>query len=208
MAKSKCKWCENRIETDEGIKTPVGFFCDIEHAFKYGSENKDKGRKKLIAKRNSDKKQKEKKEVARTRQRKKELMTRTEWYNKYQKLVNQYITKVRDVNEGCCTCGSTSQNIKYDAGHFFTRASRPDIRFELTNIHKQCSIKCNAHGSGMRKEYAEFIVKKYGKEHLEWLECEANHKALKEQYPHWSDIEKDIDRYRGLLREGGVNPCA
>lgn len=206
MAKSKCKWCENRIETEEGIKTPVGFFCDVEHAFKFGSANKDKGRKKLIAKRNSDKKQKEKKEVARTRHRKKELMTRTEWYSKLQKLVNQYITKVRDANEKCCTCCKATLTSAFDAGHFLTRGARPDIRFELTNIHKQC-VSCNQYNCGRPKEYAEFIVKKYGRKHLEWLECEANHKSLKEQYPHWTDIEKEIAGYRGLLRESGVNPC-
>lgn len=207
MAKSKCKWCENRMETDEGIKTPVGFFCDIEHAFKFGSANKDKGRKKLIAKRNLDKKQKEKKEAARTRQRKKELMTRTEWYNKLQKLVNQYITKVRDANGKCCTCCKAALTSSFDAGHFLTRAARPDIRFELTNIHKQC-VSCNQYNGGRPKEYAEFIVKKYGKDHLEWLECEANHKSLKEKFPHWSDIEKEIFRYRKTLRENNVNPIA
>lgn len=207
MAKSKCKHCESRMETSEGIKTPAGFFCNIEHAFKYGSENKDKGRKKLIAKRKQEANAKVKVKKKETAQRKKELITKTQWLNKLQSLANQYITKVRDVNEPCCTCGTTNPNIKYDAGHFFTRASRPDIRFEPTNIHKQCSIKCNVHGSGMRKEYAEFIVKKYGHDHLEWLECEANHKSLKEQYPHWTDIEKEIVRYRKLLRSKNITPC-
>jgi hypothetical protein len=130
-------------------------------------------------------------------------MTRTEWYDKLQTLVNQYV-KYRDRNEPCCTCGTTNPNIKYDAGHFFTRAARPDIRFELTNNHRQCSVKCNQHGSGMRAEYTQFIINKYGADHLEWLETEGT--PLKEQFPSWEDIEKEIIRYRKLLRSYGIRP--
>lgn len=207
MAKSKCKHCFERVDTSSGIKTPLGFFCDYDHATKYGITHKEEGRKKLIARRNSDKKQADKKEVAHTKQRKKEIMTRTEWFNKKQKLVNQYITKVRDVEELCCTCPNSTLSSAFDAGHFLTRGARSDVRFELTNIHKQC-VSCNQYNGGRPKEYAIFIEKKYGKEHLEWLECEVNHKSLKEQFPHWSDIEKEIVRYRKLLRDNGVNPCA
>ena len=208
MAKSKCKWCEERLETAEGIKTPLGFFCNHDHAIKYGLENKEKGRKKLIAKRKQEKQVKAKVEREKTTQRKKELLTRTQWFNKLQSLVNQYVTKVRDVGKPCCTCGTTNPNIKYDAGHFFTRAARPDIRFELKNLNIQCSVQCNQHGSGMRKEYAEFIANKYGKECLDWLTDESQHKPLKEQFPHWPDIEKEILRYRKLLRDNGIKPIA
>lgn len=208
MAKSKCKWCEGRLETANGIKTPLGFFCNYDHAMKYGLDNKEKGRKKLIAKRKQEKQVKAKAEREKTTQRKKELKTRKQWLDQLQKLVNQYVTKVRDVNEPCCTCGTTNPNIKYDAGHFFTRAARPDIRFEITQIHLQCSVQCNQYGSGMRKEYAEFIINKYGQEHLDWLTDESQHKSLKEQFPHWSDIEKEILRYRKLLRDNGIKPIA
>lgn len=208
MAKSKCKHCGERKETSEGVKTNTSFFCSVDHAYRFGIENKEKGRKKLVAKRKQEKQAKAKVEREKTAQRKKELLTRTQWFNKLQSLVNQHVTKVRDVNKPCCTCGTTNPNIKYDAGHFFTRAARPDIRFELTNLAVQCSVKCNQHGSGMRKEYAEFIVNTYGQEHFDWLADESQHKSLKEQFPHWSDIEKEILRYRKLLRDNGVKPIA
>jgi hypothetical protein len=131
-------------------------------------------------------------------------MTRSQWYNKLQRLVNQYVTKVRDVGKPCCTCGTTKHGIKYDAGHFYTRASRGDIRFELTNIHLQCSVRCNQHGSGMRNEYEKFIIEKYGQDHLDWLTLEKD--SLKVQFPNWQDIEAEIVRYRKLLREHGITP--
>ncbi|WP_428615777.1 recombination protein NinG [Pseudoalteromonas sp.] len=208
MAKSKCKHCQDRKETREGVKTNVGFFCDYDHAAKYALNHAEKGRKKLIAERKRESNAKAKVKRKETAQRKKELRSRSDWLDTLQKLVNQYVTKVRDVNKPCCTCGTANPNIKYDAGHFFTRAARPDIRFELTNLHRQCSVNCNQYGSGMRKEYAEFIVNTYGQEHLDWLTDESQHKSLKEQFPHWSDIEKEIMRYRKLLRDNGIKPIA
>ena len=206
MAKSKCKFCHARKETSEGRKTPVGFFCDIDHAMQYGKLNQDTGRKKLMSVRKKESEEHEKKERKRIKSKLKELKPRKYWLDMLQKLVNQYITKVRDLNKPCCTCGTSSPDIKYDAGHFFTRAARRDLRFELTNIHIQCSVQCNQHGSGMRKEYTDFIISKYGQEHLDWLTDRSKHKDLKEQFPNWQDIEKEIIRYRKLLRDNGVSP--
>lgn len=197
--KRRCTFCKEYRPAGDGIKLPAGFFCDMNHAIKYASA------KQLKAKNNKIK-IKEKAERKQTKQRKKELMTRSQWYNKLQRLVNQYVTKVRDVGNPCCTCGSTKPNIKYDAGHFFTRASRPDIRFELTNIHLQCSVRCNQHGSGMRNEYEKFIIEKYGRDHLDWLALKKP--LLKVQFPNWQDIEAEIIRYRKLLRENGITPNA
>jgi hypothetical protein len=132
----------------------------------------------------------------------KELRRRAKWYSNLEILVNQYV-RYRDRNEPCCTCGTT-RPIKYDAGHFHTKAARPDIRFELTNIHKQCSVNCNQHGSGMRAEYTDFITAKYGVDHLAWLN--SPHKTLKEVFPTWHDIEDEIIRYRKILRECGIKP--
>tara|TARA_R110002126_G_C10262775_1_gene483221 strand:+ start:211 stop:714 length:504 start_codon:yes stop_codon:yes gene_type:complete len=139
---------------------------------------------------------------AQTTASKKEIRTRTDWFKILQKVVNQWV-KYRDQNKPCCTCGTTN-DIKYDAGHFYTVAARPDIRFELTNIHRQCSMKCNQRGSGMRAEYKVFIVEKYGEDHLDWLESEKA--GLKTQFPHWSDIEEEISKYRAMLRTVGITP--
>jgi len=139
-----------------------------------------------------------------TRQKKKELMTRTEWYARYQTLVNQYVVHVRDVGKPCCTCGTENPNIKYDCGHCFTVAARPDIRFDLFNMHKQCSVQCNQHGSGMRHEYKLFIVETYGP--LELMRLERVGLPLKIQFSHWEDIESEITRYRAILRDNGIKP--
>jgi len=50
-------------------------------------------------------------------QRKKELMTRSQWFTKLKTVVHKWIVHVRDKDKGCYTCGKTDQSVKYDAGH-------------------------------------------------------------------------------------------
>ena len=180
--KKRCKVCGDVFQPERPLTPCCSIKCAIE-----------------LTRRQNDQKQKKVKTVKR-----KELMTRSQWYSKLQILVNQYV-RWRDRDQPCCTCGTTNQHIKYDAGHFHTTGARPELRFELTNIHKQCSQKCNVYGSGMRKEYQTFIIDKYGMDHFEWLESN-DHKSLKEQFPTWQDIEDEMKRYRQLLRDVGIKP--
>lgn len=205
VAKLKCKFCSEYQEREKVVKTPYGNFCSKGHALTFVDEKLERDKQKKLNKLKRDKESKEKAVRADDRQRKKELMTRSQWYDKLQKLVNQWV-KFRDKDQPCCTCGTANPNIKYDAGHFIPQKGYDPRRFELTNVHKQCSMQCNQHGSGKRAEYREFIKEKYGKDHLYWLESEAKHKPLKEQFPHWSDIENEMIRYRKLLRENGIKP--
>ena len=202
MAKLKCKQCGKW--SGDFIKTNIAVFCDVDCAYKFARAKQEKSQAKLISKLKSNRVKRDKAERKETKQRKKELMTRSQWYDRLQRLVNQYVRLVRDVNAPCCTCGTTNPNIKYDAGHFFTRASRPDIRFDLSNLHKQCSVRCNQHGSGMRNEYEKFIIERYGQVELDRLVLIG--KPLKERFPNWQDIEAEIIRYRKLLRENGITP--
>ena len=159
-----------------------------------------------VALTNTDRKKKERKELTAARRETKEklkaLMTRTKWYAKLQVVVNQWVL-YRDRNDPCCTCGTTN-DVKFDAGHFHTRKARPDIRFELTNIAKQCSVRCNVHGSGMRNEMEKFIAGKYGADHIDFLN--RIQPSLKDQFPNWQDVEAEIKRYREMLRDVGVRP--
>ena len=202
MNKRKCKQCSTW--TEDFIKTNVAVFCDVDCAYKFARTKQEKEQARLIAKLKQSQVKAGKADRKATRERKKELMSRAQWYDKLQTLVNQYVRLVRDVGQPCCTCGTDNPNIKYDAGHFFTRAARSDIRFELTNIHKQCSVRCNQHGSGMRNEHEKFIIDKYGQDHLDWLT--ARNDDLKTQFPNWQDIEAEIIRYRKLLRDNGITP--
>jgi hypothetical protein len=185
VKKKKCKFCGGKYMPSTTTQKACGLVCAIALA-----EKQRVGEQKAA-------------KVATKKEKTRELRTRREWYAMLQVLVNQYV-RWRDRDEGCCTCGTLNPNIKYDAGHFHTTAARPDIRFELTQIHKQCSQKCNVWGSGKRNEYEKFIIEKYGQDHVEWLE--QIKPSLKEIFPNWQDIEIEIKRYRELLRSVGVKP--
>jgi len=193
MSKRKCKNCGESKLRESMFILGLSAYCSKESAIQWAIENQSKGRNKI-----------QRVERIESKQKKKELMTRTQWFNKLQKLVNQYVTKVRDAGKPCCTCGTTNPNIKYDAGHCFTRKARPDIMLDLKNIHIQCSVNCNQHGSGMRVEYFKFIVDTYGQSELDRLEMQGG--GLKAQFPNWQDIELEILRYRILLRDNNITP--
>ena len=194
--KLKCRYCGKYSDRTTGIKVNLGFYCSYAHATSDGI-------RKASITRNKEAK-------ASLRVRKKSLVTRPKWFAKLQKVKNQYIVHVRDKELGCFTCGTTSKSIKYDCGHYIHAGSGGGDRrrFIDMNLHKQCSVQCNQHGGGMPEIYAQRIGYVYGYEQLEWLKCEANHPTLKELYPHWSDIENEIIRYRKLLRDNGLKPNA
>jgi len=192
----RCKWCGEYWPVDRGIKTPAGWFCCHDHAIEFARDKAKKDREKAAEK-------KRKAERVVLTQRKKEL-NRAKHLDTLQRLVNQYVVHIRDKDAPCCTCGTTSQSIKYDAGHFRSRGACPELRFELTNIAKQCSVNCNVMKSGSRLEFSAFIRNKYGQEHLDWLN--GKHKTLKEQLPDAKAIDAEIARYREIIRSNGLKP--
>ena len=192
-SKRKCKKCGDHVREYVVINNMA--FCTFEAAVEYASANKAKGAK-------IKQKEQKKKDVIR----KKELMTRTEWYTKLKTYIHRYIVHVRDKDKGCYTCGKTSTGVKYDAGHrhHAGRGGGDRRRFIPENIHKQCSVNCNQHGSGMPVEYDKALNKEYGEGFAEHLSCVANYPTLKELFPTHYDIELEIKRYKKLLKEGDI----
>lgn len=207
--RKKCKRCGEYHEAESGVQLPAGFFCSKEHAIEHGLEASRKRAERLRAKavraQAVEAKNAAKRDRERTARRKKEL-NRSHHLDQLQKLVNQWVVHVRDKDKPCCTCGTTNPFIKYDAGHYRSRGACPEARFMLTNIHRQCSVRCNVHGSGMRSEYIDFIRSEYGQEHLDWLD--GPHQSLKELLPDADAIDAEMARYRKMLRDAGLKPSA
>lgn len=202
MGKVKCRHCGKYGKKEDMLGVPLGYFCNMEHMIAYTQDKQIKARAKK--KRQAEKKREFNKDI---KQRKEKLMTRGQWYQKLQKLVNQYVLKIRDAGKPCCTCGNTNPNTKMNAGHYHavSRGGADRRRFNLLNIHAQCEY-CNTYRNGAPKEYAEFILKKYGKETLDKLDDESAWPTLKEKFPTIDDIKAEIDRYRAIIREHGLKP--
>ena len=191
-SKRKAKCCGKRVR--DYIVVNNSAFCSYESASKWAYDNKSIGKEIKF-------KEQKKKDIVR----KKELKSRGDWYKELQTFVNYYVKHVKENNGPCVTCGTHNPNIKYDAGHYIAVGHNSNLRFELTNIHIQCSVKCNQFGRGMPVEYGEFIKQRYSESHYHWLNtsylCHKPHPSLKDQFPIWQDIEIEIKRYRKLIKE-------
>lgn len=191
----ECKWCKKYSE--EFITVPAGTFCGMDHAIEFANDSTTKKQKRLAAKKHKDDRKIHKADKDRVKK-------ISKWYDQLQTLVNQCVVHVRDKGKACCTCGTTNP-IKYDAGHWQTRGARSELRFNLYNIHKQCNQKCNVYASGAKQEHEEYISSTYGNHVVDWLKSR-HHPSLKEVFPHYSDVKKEMARYRKILRDNGLRP--
>ena len=91
-----------------------------------------------------------------------------------QRVVNKYI-RDRDRNGDkfkCISCGNI-RDVRYmDAGHFYPIKGYDGIRFDLDNIHGECS-RCNRFDDAHLIGYQINLEKKIGKKRLKQLHNKA-----------------------------------
>ncbi len=88
-------------------------------------------------------------------------------------------------------------NIKYDAGHYFSRKGYSGVRFDEDNIHKQCSNYCNNNLSGNFSEYTVQLPKRIGEERFKAL-VDRRHIELKLTIP---ELKEKIIYYKSKVLE-------
>lgn len=152
-------------------------------------------------------KQSEKAARRRNREAKQKLKTRRDWEKEAQREFNKFIRE-RDKDEPCICCGKDAPGEdwkpggRWDAGHFLSVGSHPELRFEELNCHKQLK-SCNA-GAGrftrknrtVSQQYRERLIAKIGEKNVEWLEGphDAKHYTI-------DDLKAIRDEYRMKTRE-------
>lgn len=127
------------------------------------------------------------------REAKEKIKSRGDHLKEAQSAFNEWV-RLRDASQPCISCGRYHSG-KYDAGHYRTVGGNPALRFEPLNCHKQC-VPCNQHKSGNVIEYRINLVKRIGKDKVEWLEGphEPKHYSI-------DQIKTIKARYRALVRE-------
>jgi len=136
---------------------------------------------------------------------KERVKTRGEWLKEAQAAFNKYI-RLRDRDEPCISCGGTTNDkdlltgSRWDAGHYRSVGSAPELRFEELNCFKQC-VKCNRNLSGNSVNYRVRLIKRIGLGKVEWVESKHHAKkytiedikAIKAKYTKLSrDLEKSL----------------
>ena len=129
-------------------------FCDMNCAITYGIE--------------ASKKLRAKKERVNLKARKEAVKPMSKWLSDLQVLVNKYV-RLRDINDGCISCDKDKHwSGQWHAGHYFSRGHSSSLRFNLNNIHRQCSA-CNNHLSGNIGEYTPRLIEKIGQSKIDYL---------------------------------------
>lgn len=95
------------------------------------------------------------------------LKTRAQLIKEAQAAVNAYV-RARDAHLPCVSCGRDHRG-QWHAGHYRSTGSRPDLRFDLANIHKQCA-PCNSHLSGNLIPYRAELIRRIGQAEVDRLE--------------------------------------
>ena len=90
---------------------------------------------------------------------KENLKTHKDYLKELQTVFNTFI-RVRDKDKGCISCGKPLIK-KYDAGHFYSVGSSPELRFNENNVHGQC-VYCNQHLHANIHAYTERLPLRIG----------------------------------------------
>lgn len=175
--------------------------CSPQCGWKYLQTEQGIKDTKRIVKRNAEEQAKAQRQKDRAR--KQALKTRGEWIKDLQTAFNRFI-RLRDQlnNEPCISCGRYDHEIedkwrggKWDAGHYKSVGSAPELRFNEDNVHRQCK-HCNNYLSGNHVEYRQFLVLRIGLERVEKLE--GPHPPLKLSIDQIKELTKE---YRARNRE-------
>ena len=128
---------------------------------------------------------------------KEKLKSRTDHLNELQVIFNKYI-RLRDKDKPCISCDRPLIG-KYDAGHFMSCGSHPNLRFMETNVHGQC-VHCNQHKHGNIFEYSLRLPKRIGEYEYNGLLAEKD-KPLKLTLPEIIELK---NYYKAKINGGCV----
>ena len=186
----KPKTCRNATCSIKFVPQRLGqAVCSPACALATKDVNQQKARKSLA--------QVERREI---KVRKEKLKSRADHLREAQAAVNEFI-RLRDAHLPCISCDSIPNDYdlftgsRWDAGHYRSVGSCPELRFEPLNIHRQC-VRCNRNLSGNAVEYRIRLVLRIGAEKVDWLE--GPHPARKYTVEEIKAIKAD---YRAKTRE-------
>ena len=177
---NRCQHCKARMPDDKARHVLH------EECIKPWQEKREAKRE---AKRKADLLKEKKIERAETKRRKAANMTPSEHKERTEKAVNESV-RWRDYKQGCISCGAETGVMQ--AGHYRSVKAAPHLRFDLRNIHKQCT-QCNLFESGNLIQYRLGFVARYGVEAVDAVECDNTPR-------HYSTADLEVIREEALAR--------
>lgn len=209
--KRKCKHCGEYKLAEEGIKTPAGWFCKIEHATKYARERQERARDRQLNKAKAEQRKADKATRAASRDAKRRDL---KWQHKLtQKAFNRMRVleeliwfKRRGIEPECISCGRPLGGDQWCCGHFKTRGAQPGLRYDPKNTYLQHNHRCNMNLSGdiegtkTTRGYKQGLKERFGEEEGQAIidYCESNTAPVKLD---WEELEKMRSQFNERIRE-------
>ncbi|SCC08978.1 MULTISPECIES: recombination protein NinG [Snodgrassella] len=159
--KRKCRWCGAEFEK----LRPLQIVCSSACAISLNKRKREAANKKAQA----DAKRRERAVI---KARKHALETKPQLTKRAQAAFNAFI-RLRDKHQSCISCGNPLPDTPngYDAGHYRSVGSAPNLRFNENNCHGQCK-RCNNYLSGNHVNYRLRLAERIGLEAVEKLESD------------------------------------
>ena len=175
---NKCKVCKVLFDSYSSLAVACSQKCALIHV---QNENAKKAAKVKKESRQWVKVQRER------------LKSKGDHTREAQQSFNAFI-RARDAHLPCISCGTYTAG-QYHAGHYRTTKAAPELRFDESNVNKQCA-QCNNFDSGNITEYRISLIQRFGQAEVDRLEGLTPPK-------HYSvDELKEIKaKYRALTRE-------
>lgn len=178
VKKKKCASCKNPFSPRNSMAKVCKMSCALDYAEKESAKRVAKDRA----------------------QRKRDFLANDVKFQKAkaQKAFNEFI-RLRDAHLGCVSCdkGPDWQG-QWAAGHYRTVGSRPDLRFNEDNAHKQCNRDCNMGKSGNVGPYRVELERRIGTERLASLESDGEPKRYRAE--DYAEIAKEYAKKAKELR--------
>lgn len=199
----KCTFCNDFKRREDMIITPKGAWCSSDHQYESAMKNLNKLQSKEARAATKAKKEAKQKTV----QEKRELRARSLPYQltKTRLYFNEMI-RLLDAGQPCISCGKPKCGSRFEAGHFKSVGSHPELRFDARNCYLQGS-GCNQAHSGRKrnnltvaKEYEVRLREKMGGALVDWLN--GPHKAKHYTCHDLADLQKLFIAESARLKKG------
>ena len=182
-SKSRCLHCREYHPADSVLRLPAGSFCSLQHAVDYGRAKAQKAKEKAQVKAHKAQKAKVKEGDIRHQ------------HKLTQSTVNR-LCLLLDSGKPCVSCGRPDQGGRLrNAGHFKSRGANSALRYDLLNVHGQCTY-CNLYNSGAVEGYRQGLLERYGSAILDYLDTAPRVRAwtAQELIQMRSEISEEIRR--------------
>jgi len=185
MKIKKCRVCKEPFEPQRPLQSVCGFDC----AKVLGKDKSAKADKEHV-----------KRQRAELKAAKLAIKPKSYWEARAQTAVNKYC-RLRDLMAGhnCICCDKPFEPQRpggsVDAGHWLSRGSHPNLRYDPRNISAQRK-NCNRPGGTTAASFRLGMIKRWGIEIVEELEADTTEKHYK--IPDLQEIEQ---KYLKLAKE-------